>query len=50
MGIAIAVPIVYSARADILALPSSLHFGQAVGLAVLAVVGWLLLRSARSPA
>jgi putative OPT family oligopeptide transporter len=50
MGIAIAVPIVYSARADVLALPSSLHFGQAVGLAVLAVVGWLLLRSARSPA
>jgi putative OPT family oligopeptide transporter len=46
MGIAIAVPIVVSERADVLALPSNLHFGQAVGLAVLAVVGWLLLRSA----
>jgi len=48
MGIAIAVPIVVSERADVLALPSSLHFGQVVGLAVLGVVGWLLLRSTRS--
>jgi putative OPT family oligopeptide transporter len=45
MGIAIAVPIVLSSRADVLALPPALHFGQLVGLAVLAVVGWLLYRS-----
>jgi putative OPT family oligopeptide transporter len=45
MGIAIAIPIVVSERADVLALPSALHFSQWVGLAVLAVVGWLLYRS-----
>ncbi|MET0582144.1 MAG: oligopeptide transporter, OPT family [Pseudoxanthomonas sp.] len=45
MGIAIAVPIVVSGRADVLALPESLHFNQWIGLAVLAVVGWLLYRS-----
>jgi putative OPT family oligopeptide transporter len=50
MGIAIAVPIVLSERADVLALPSSLHFGQIVGLAVLAVVGWMLYRSAAKAA
>lgn len=45
MGIAIAIPIVVSARADVLALPESGHFNQWVGLAVLAVVGWLLYRT-----
>jgi putative OPT family oligopeptide transporter len=45
MGIAIAVPIVLSERADVLALPERFHFGQLAGLAVLAVVGWLLYRS-----
>ena len=45
MGIAIAVPIVVSGRADVLALPASLHFGQLAGLAVLAFVGWLLYRT-----
>jgi putative OPT family oligopeptide transporter len=45
MGIAIAVPIVVSERADVLALPASLHFGQVVGLGVLAVVAWLLFLS-----
>jgi putative OPT family oligopeptide transporter len=45
MGIAIAVPIVVSGRADVLALPEGLHFGQLVGLGVLVVVGWLLYRS-----
>ncbi|MET1161062.1 MAG: oligopeptide transporter, OPT family [Pseudoxanthomonas sp.] len=45
MGIAIAVPIVVSGRADVLALPEALHFNQWIGLAVLAVVGWLLYRS-----
>jgi putative OPT family oligopeptide transporter len=45
-GILIAIPIVVSGHADVLALPQSLHFGQLVGLVVLAVVGWLLYRSA----
>lgn len=45
MGIAIAVPIVVTERADVLAVGEALHFNQWVGLAVLAVVGWLLLRS-----
>ncbi|MGY0618992.1 OPT family oligopeptide transporter [Lysobacter sp. A378] len=45
MGIAIAIPIVVSGRADVLALPDALNFGQWVGLAVLALVGWLLYRA-----
>lgn len=45
MGILIAVPIVVYERGDILALPEQFHFGQLVGLAVLAVVGWLLYRT-----
>lgn len=45
MGIAIAVPIVLSERADVLALPETWHFSQWVGLAVLALVGWLLYRT-----
>jgi putative OPT family oligopeptide transporter len=45
-GIIIAIPIVASGRADVLALPASLQFGRTVGLAVLAVVGWLLYRAA----
>jgi putative OPT family oligopeptide transporter len=52
-GIIIAVPIVLSGRADVLALPESLQFGQVVGLAVLAIVAWLLYRSgagAKAPA
>jgi putative OPT family oligopeptide transporter len=44
-GIIIAIPIVVSGRADVLALPESLQFGQIVGLGVLAVVAWLLYRS-----
>ena len=44
MGIAIAVPIVVSSSADVLALPEAWHFNQWVGLAVLAVVGALLYR------
>lgn len=51
MGIAIAVPIVISARADILALPLQLPFAQWVGLLVLAAVGWYLYRTGvRAPA
>lgn len=46
MGIAIAIPIVVSSRGDVLALPEAWHFGQWVGLAVLAFVGWMLYRSA----
>jgi putative OPT family oligopeptide transporter len=45
MGIFIAIPIVASGRADVLALPVSWQFGQWAGLAVLAVVAWLLYRS-----
>jgi putative OPT family oligopeptide transporter len=45
MGILIAIPIVVSERADVLALPAQFHFGQIVGLAVLAVVGWLIYRT-----
>ncbi|MET0229956.1 MAG: oligopeptide transporter, OPT family [Rhodanobacteraceae bacterium] len=48
-GILIAIPIVVSGRADVLALPESLHFGQIVGLGVLVVVGWLLYRSGAKP-
>ena len=44
MGILIAIPIVVSGRADVLALPEAWHFGQWVGLVVLAVVAWLLYR------
>ncbi len=45
MGIAIAVPIVVSGRADVLRLPESWQFGQVIGLAVVVIVGWLLYRS-----
>ncbi|HBK47241.1 MAG TPA: oligopeptide transporter, OPT family [Xanthomonadaceae bacterium] len=44
MGIAIAVPIVLSARADVLALPELFQLNQWIGLAILALVGWLLYR------
>jgi putative OPT family oligopeptide transporter len=40
MGIFIAIPIVTSGRADVLALPAGLQFGGWLGLAV---VGWLAL-------
>ncbi|MFT3762393.1 MAG: oligopeptide transporter, OPT family [Pseudoxanthomonas sp.] len=45
MGILIAIPIVVSERADVLALPERFHFNQIVGLAVLAFVGWLIYRT-----
>ncbi len=51
MGILIAIPIVLTERADALALPSYMHFGQWLGLVVLAGVGYLLYRSgAKQPA
>jgi putative OPT family oligopeptide transporter len=49
MGIAIAIPIVMSGRADVLALPSALHFGEWLGLIVLAGVAWLLFRTSIRP-
>jgi putative OPT family oligopeptide transporter len=46
MGLFIAIPIVMSGKADVLALPPALHFGQLLGLALLAVVAFFLVRSA----
>jgi len=45
-GIVIAIPIVVAGRADVLALPAALQFGGIVGLAVIALVAWLLYRAA----
>jgi putative OPT family oligopeptide transporter len=47
MGIAIAVPIVISSRADVLALPFHLPGAQWIGLAVLFLVGWLIYRTGK---
>jgi putative OPT family oligopeptide transporter len=46
VGILIAIPIVVSGKGDILALPAQFQFGQFVGLIVLAVVAWLMVRTA----
>jgi putative OPT family oligopeptide transporter len=49
MGIVIAIPIVMSGKADILALPGALQpgaWGEWLGLALLAIIGWLLYRAA----
>ena len=46
IGIVIAIPIVTSGQADVLALPDYLQFGELVGLAIFAVVGWILYRVA----
>jgi len=45
MGIAIAIPIVTSGSADVLALPAGLHFGEWLGLGVLVLLGYLLYRT-----
>ncbi|HTL14896.1 MAG TPA: oligopeptide transporter, OPT family [Thermomonas sp.] len=45
MGILIAIPIVATGRPDVIALPASLQFGKYLGLAVLALVAWLLYRT-----
>ena len=45
MGILIAIPIVISGRPDVIALPKQFQFGELLGLAVLAVVAWLLYRT-----
>ncbi len=46
MGIFIAIPIVVAESADVLALPPSMQLGKWLGLVMLAVVAWLLYRSA----
>lgn len=46
MGIGIAIPIVSSGSADVLALPESLRFGELLGLAVVAVLAVWLYRTA----
>ncbi|WP_129781326.1 OPT family oligopeptide transporter [Peristeroidobacter soli] len=46
LGIVIAIPIVYSGKSDVLALPAFLQFGELVGLAIFAVIGWILYRVA----
>jgi len=45
MGIAIAVPIVVSGSAEVLALPDAWHLNQWAGLVVVAIVGVLLYRT-----
>jgi putative OPT family oligopeptide transporter len=45
MGILIAIPIVATGRPDVIALPESLQFGEILGLAILAVVAWLMFRT-----
>lgn len=44
MGIGIALPIVITKNKDVLALPGGYQLNQWVGLAILALVGWLLYR------
>lgn len=46
MGIAIAVPIVLSKKADVLALPESWNVGMVGGMVVLALVTWQMYRTA----
>ena len=50
VGVLIAIPIVVSGNVDVLALPAGLRFdqplGQWLGLALLALIGWRLYRSA----
>ena len=48
MGIVIAIPIVMSGRADVLALGSGLQFGEGLGLAVVAALALALYRVAAS--
>jgi putative OPT family oligopeptide transporter len=50
MGILIAAPIVASGRADVLALPASLQFGEGIGLVIIAIVAFVLYRIGTSSA
>jgi len=45
MGILIAIPIVTSGRADVLALPEALHFGGWLGLVIVGGLAWMLYRT-----
>lgn len=47
MGIAIAIPIVLTGEADVLALPFALPGADWIGLAVLFLVGWLIYRTGK---
>jgi hypothetical protein len=44
MGIVIAIPIVLSGRADVIALPPGLQFGEWLGLLVVGLLALLLYR------
>jgi len=46
MGIFIAIPIVTAGRADVLALPPDMQLGRGFGLILLAIIAWLLYRTA----
>jgi len=46
MGILIAIPIVMSGKADVLALAPVLHLGAWLGLPLVAGVAWMLYRTA----
>ena len=46
MGIFIAIPIVLTGRADVLALPENMQFGGWLGLLLLSFIAWLLYRYA----
>jgi putative OPT family oligopeptide transporter len=50
MGIFLAIPIVLAGQADVLALPKQWQFGELTGLTVLAVIAFLLYRTALSGA
>lgn len=50
MGIAIAFPIVWSERLDVLNLPENLQFGGWLGLILLGVIAWMLYRVSVRPA
>lgn len=50
MGILIAIPIVSSGRADVLALPESWQFGQWLGDLLLAILAVVLFHTASTPA
>jgi putative OPT family oligopeptide transporter len=53
MGIVIAIPIVASGKADVLALPESMQtgeWGELVGLAFLGLIAWLIYRTVRRSA
>jgi uncharacterized oligopeptide transporter (OPT) family protein len=46
MGIVLAIPIFITKNADVMALPEAWNFGELVGLAIFAVIGWILYRMA----